>query len=185
MFRVIRNYSIAPKGVDKVVNFWFGKPGTAEYLQKKSFWYGNAEDDEFVRQNLENDYLEARKGKLDSWKESGKGSLALIILLDQVPRNIYRDTVKAYETDSKALAIAKNILEKGWDKDQPSVFRRYMYSPFNHSESLEDQETSVRLYKQLEDPEALYWGQHHYDIIKEHGRFPHRDPILGRNKKEN
>lgn len=171
-------------GIEKVLNFWFGKPGSADYLQPKLFWYGDAEADKKVTSALQADYVEASKGNYDSWKLSANGCLALLVLLDQAPRNMYRDTPKAYDTDSKALEIAKLILEKGWDKDQPAPIRRYMYSPFNHSENMADQEVSLRLYKSLGMPEAEYWGKHHHDEIKEHGRFRHRDVILGRNGAE-
>lgn len=170
-------------GIDKVLNFWFGKPGTANYLQPKLFWYGGPEDDEMVRRSLAKEYDDAKNDKLNAWKESDQGCLALIILLDQVPRNIFRDTPQAYATDSKALAIAKFAVGKGMDKKKPGMVRRYFYSPYNHSENLKDQEESVRLFKDIGSSDSLYWAQHHYDIIKEHGRFPHRDSILGRNKK--
>ena len=166
--------------LQEVLNFWFGVPGSANYLKSKSFWYGSKEDDELVRRKLGKDYEEARKGKLDEWSDNVEGGLALIILLDQVPRNIFRDKAQAYETDSKALAVLKKIVANGWDKDQPTIIRRYIYSPYNHSENFADQEQSVKLFAQLGDPMHMYWAKRHYDIIKQHGRFPHRDLAMNR-----
>lgn len=166
--------------IARVLNFWFGKKGSPDYLKPKSFWYGSKEDDEIVRKNLAEDFQYAKTGKLDSWSDESEGAIALILLLDQVPRNIFRDTPQAYATDAKALDIANKVVEKGWDKNQPAIVRRYIYSPFNHSESIDDQKRSVVLFKQLGDPNHLYWAEKFYNTIKEHGRFPHRDKILNR-----
>jgi len=167
--------------IKEVLKFWFGSPGDRDYLSPKSFWYGSGgEEDEQVRRALGNDYEKAKNGQLDEWVESSDGALALIILLDQVPRNIFRNTPQAYMTDNKALSIAKIIVNKGWDKEMPGTFRRYVYSPFNHSENLVDQEMSVRLFTDLGDSQHLFWAKSFYDTIKKHGRFPHRDSILGR-----
>lgn len=166
--------------ITDVLDFWFGKPGEADYLQSKRFWYGSPEDDELVRRELSADYERARSGKLESWTDTVEGSIALIILLDQVPRNIFRDKAQAYATDDMALEVARKVVERGWDKDQPTVIRRYIYSPFNHSENLDDQKRSVELFTELGDGDHLYWAKNFYDIILAHGRFPHRDRILGR-----
>lgn len=172
------------KAYTKVLDFWFGPKGSPGYLEAKHFWYGSKRsDDEYVEKHLGNDYEVAKTGQLDNWKElgEGEGALALIILLDQVPRNIFRNTPKAYATDSHALEIARYaVLEKGWDKKFPDIQRRYLYSPFNHSENLKDQEESLRLFTELGDDFHLHWAKDFYDQIKKNGRFIHRDPILGR-----
>ena len=167
--------------ISRVLDFWFGAKGSKDYLKQKSFWYGNASDDEYVRQHLARDYELAKNGQLDHWKDAGgEGALALIILLDQVPRNIFRNTPQAYATDEKALSVAYHVVEKGWDKNMPTICRRYLYSPFNHSERLADQEMSVKLMTELGDSNHLFWAKDFYDQIKRNGRFVHRDPILGR-----
>jgi uncharacterized protein (DUF924 family) len=97
-----------------------------------------------------------------------------------VPRNIFRNTPEAYATDSKALEIAKIAVNKGWDKGMPDIQRRYIYSPFNHSENLEIQKRSVELFTELGDSQHLFWAKSFYDTIKKYGRFLHRDQILGR-----
>lgn len=166
--------------ITDVLDFWFGKPGEADYLQSKSFWYGSEEDDRLVRRELSADYERARSGKLESWTDTVEGSIALILLLDQVPRNIFRDKAQAYATDDMAVAVARKVVERGWDKEQPTIIRRYIYSPFNHSENIEDQKRSVELFTELGDGNHLYWAKNFYDTILAHGRFPHRDRVLGR-----
>lgn len=166
--------------ISTVLSFWFGKPTDADYLKSKPFWYGNEAADQLVRQTLADDYEKAKSGQLTAWSDSADGALALIILLDQVPRNIFRNKPQAYATDGDALTIAKKIVANGWDANQPDIVRRYMYSPFNHSEKLDDQRRSVELFTKLGDREHLHWAKSFYETIKTHGRFPHRDEILGR-----
>lgn len=178
MSKIIKPMSLNLKSA--VCNFWFGKIGDPDYLRPKSFWYGSEQDDILVREKLGNAYEDAKAGKLSDWSDDVEGSLALILLLDQVPRNIFRDKPEAYATDDKALSVAKNVVAKKWDKDQPTTIRRYLYSPFNHSENIKDQEESLRLFKELGDPTHLYWATNFYETVKAHGRFPHRDKILGR-----
>jgi uncharacterized protein (DUF924 family) len=174
--------TITSKRIKEVLKFWFGSPEDPNYLSSKSFWYGSTEeDDQIVRKALADDYQKARNGEFDHWIEAGgDGALALIILLDQVPRNIFRNTPEAYATDSKALEFAKIAVDKGWDKGMPNIQRRYIYSPFNHSENLEIQKRSVQLFTELGDSQHLFWAKSFYDTIKKYGRFPHRDLILGR-----
>lgn len=121
---------------------------------------------------------------LDPWQDEGKdgeGAVALILLLDQVPRNIFRGSPRAYATDEKARDVARRaVLERGLGKGLPGAMRRYLYSPFNHSEDLKDQELSVRLFRELGDETHLYWATKFYEDIKRDGRFVHRDGILGR-----
>lgn len=166
--------------IQYVLDFWFGNPSDADYLKSKSFWYGNKQDDAFVREMLADDHEKAKSGHYEDWSNSVDGAIALIILLDQVPRNIFRDTPQAYATDSEALEVAKKAIANGWDENQPTVVRRYMYSPFNHSENLEDQRRSVEFFTKLGDREHLHWAKSFYDTIERYGRFPHRDKILGR-----
>jgi uncharacterized protein (DUF924 family) len=104
---------------------------------------------------------------------------AKIDLLDEGPRNIFRNTPEAYATDSKALEFAKIAVDKGWDKGMPHIQKRYIYSPFDHSENLEIQKRSVQLFTELGDSQHLFWANSFYDTIKKYGRFPHRDHILG------
>lgn len=167
--------------IKKILEFWFGAKTDADYLKPRTYWYGmNAIDDDLVYDNLQPYYEDALAGKYDHWSEEFDGALALIILFDQVPRNIFRGCPEAYATDSQALKIARLIVDNNWDKNQPLIIRRYIYSPFNHSEDLADQELSLKLFTEIGDPEHLYWATNFYQIIKVYGRFPHRDRILGR-----
>ncbi|KAJ5111436.1 hypothetical protein N7532_001971 [Penicillium argentinense] len=173
---------MSTKTYTNVLDFWFGSKSSREYLKEKAFWYGSPSDDAYVRKHLGGPYEEAQNGKLDSWKSlgEGEGALALILLLDQVPRNIFRNTPRAYATDSDAISVARYAIDRGWDKKLPTIQRRYMYSPFNHSEDLKDQETSVELFTELGDSYHLHWAKDFRDQIKRNGRFVHRDRILGR-----
>lgn len=166
-----------------VLDFWFGPKSSLTYLQEKSFWYGSPADDAHVRHHLGADYESAQSGDLDDWQHAGNGdgALALILLLDQVPRNIFRGTPRAYATDEKALEVARYaVLERGFDRAMPTIQKRYMYSPFNHSEDLKAQEESVKLFTELGDSYHLHWARSFYDQIQRDGRFKHRDAILGR-----
>ncbi|PLB51377.1 DUF924-domain-containing protein [Aspergillus steynii IBT 23096] len=170
------------KSYSDVLDFWFGPGSSPDYLKAKSFWYGSPADDAFVRSHLGDSYQAAKDGQLDAWTRegTGDGALALILLLDQVPRNVFRDTPQAYATDSKAVEVARYAVDQGWDRDRPAIQRRYMYSPFNHSEYLRDQEMSLRLFTDLGDSYHLHWARNFYEQIKRDGRFTHRDKILGR-----
>lgn len=165
-----------------VLDFWFGARSSRDYLIEKSFWYGSPSDDAYMRKHLGGLYQNAKDGKLDSWKDAGEGegALALVLLLDQVPRNIFRDTPQAYATDSQAISIAHYTIDKGWDKTLPVIQRRYMYSPLNHSENLKDQQRSVELFTDLGDSYHLRWAKNFHDQIKQNGRFTNRDWILHR-----
>ncbi|KAF5858629.1 hypothetical protein ETB97_003938 [Aspergillus alliaceus] len=103
---------------EKILTFWFGRKGSRDYLQQKSFWYGSPSYDAYVRKNLAADYEAAKAGARDAWKDEGQGegALALILLLDQVPRNIFRDKPQAYATDNQAVAVARYAVDQGWDK---------------------------------------------------------------------
>ncbi|OQD83258.1 hypothetical protein PENANT_c017G03203 [Penicillium antarcticum] len=170
------------KTYQHVLSFWFGAKSSRDYLKQKSFWYGSPADDAYVRENLGQSYEAAKSGELDSWMGAGEGegALALILLLDQVPRNIFRDKPQAYATDEKAVSVARVAVGEGWDKNMPSIQRRYIYSPFNHSENLQHQEMSVKLFTDLGDPYHLQFATDFRRQIKRDGRFKHRDQIFGR-----
>lgn len=170
------------KTYENVLDFWFGPKSSPGYLKQKSFWYGSPSDDALVRKELGESYEAAKEGTLDTWTQAGEGegALALILLLDQVPRNIFRNSPQAYATDDKAISVSRYAVKQGWDKALPTIQRRYLYSPFNHSENLADQELSVKLFTGLGDPYHLHWAKDFRDQIKRNGRFVHRDSILGR-----
>lgn len=164
-----------------ILIFWFGEPSSPNYESHKSFWFQSTPElDAQVRELFEDAYKQALNGELDSLSESAEGSLSLILLLDQFPRNMYRGTPGAFLSDPQALKIVKEGIFKKFDKVLNKVQKLFFYMPFQHSESLEDQEASLQLYKTLGQPEAFQYAFEHYEIIKRFGRFPHRNKILGR-----
>ncbi len=122
----------------------------------------------------------AAAGDLDAWSHTADGALALVLLLDQMPRNMFRGTPKAYETDRKARDVASRALAKGFVAHVPAPLRRFFHLPFSHAEDLADQERAVQLAGETGDADALKWARHHRDVIARFGRFPHRNAILGR-----
>lgn len=171
--------------VSQILEFWFGNPSDRDYGKSRQVWF--AKDSEFDRQ-LQTQFLTdcelAAAGKLDSWKDSPASCLALIILLDQFPRNIFRSTPQAFATDDRALEIAKYAIDRGYDRQLLPVQRWFVYLPLEHSENLKDQNHCVLLFQQLKgDPDseiAIASALHHREIIDRFGRFPHRNQILGR-----
>ena len=124
-------------------------------------------------------YETAAAGGLSAWEECAEGALALLILLDQFPRNMFRGNARAFATDAQARAIASRAILKGYDSVIPDM-RGFFYLPFEHSEDLADQERAIALYKAAGDLEGLKWAEVHADVIRRFGRFPHRNAALGR-----
>lgn len=122
----------------------------------------------------------ARDGKLKGWQQTDDGALALVIVLDQFPRNMFRGDARAFSTDSLARDIASQAIAEGRDRRIDPVMRAFLYLPFEHSEDLADQERSIALFEQFGDAEGLKWAVLHADIIRKFGRFPHRNTALGR-----
>jgi uncharacterized protein (DUF924 family) len=125
-------------------------------------------------------YQAAELGKLAHWEEEAESALALIIVLDQFPRNMFRGTTRAFLTDPLALATAKHAIGRGFDRKFKLPERSFFYLPFEHSENLADQEMALKLYEATKDKELVHWAKLHYDTIRRFGRFPHRNDILGR-----
>lgn len=121
----------------------------------------------------------AARGALDGWASTAEGALALVILLDQFPRNAFRGTPRAYATDAQARQVASAALAAGFDRSVEPTLRPFLYLPFMHAESLPDQDRCVELVRPL-GGEQLRYALHHRGIIERFGRFPHRNAILGR-----
>jgi uncharacterized protein (DUF924 family) len=122
----------------------------------------------------------AARGELDGWQGSATGSLGLLILLDQFPRNAFRGTPRMYATDAHARSVANAAIRAGHDLAVEEPLRVFMYLPFGHSEDLADQERSVELARRSLNPVGLVHAEHHREIVRRFGRFPHRNAILGR-----
>ena len=115
-----------------------------------------------------------------SWEETAEGALALVIVLDQFPRNMFRGDPRTYETDGVARAVADRAIKRGFDRQVPHSERQFFYLPFQHSENLADQERCVALARGYGDDEFAKYAEQHADIIRRFGRFPHRNATLGR-----
>lgn len=144
-------------------------------------WFNkDAAFDEEIRQRFLTSYEAASEGKLSAWEDSAEGALALLILLDQFPRSMFRGSARAFAADPLARAVAAGALVRGFDAQVPSDMRAFFYLPFEHSEDLADQERAVALFKASGDADGLKWAELHADIIRRFGRFPHRNAVLGR-----
>ena len=155
-----------------IIAFW-REAGADRWFKKDA-----AFDSEIKRRFLAT-HEAAAAGKLTNWESSADGALALLILLDQFPRNMFRGETRAFATDPLARAVASRAILNGFDGAFPDL-RGFFYLPFQHSENLADQERGVALYKAIGDADGLKWAEIHADIIRKFGRFPHRNAVLGR-----
>lgn len=165
------DYAIEP---DTIVEFW------REAGPDK--WFNADPDfDETIRGRFLDIYEFAARGELDRWMDEPSGALALIIILDQFPRNMFRGTPRAFATDDKALAIARKALDRGDHETVAEDINQFLAMPLMHSEDLADQDASVEWMERLGDEENVKAAQEHRDIVARYSRFPHRNAVLGRN----
>jgi uncharacterized protein (DUF924 family) len=158
---------------DEVIAFW-REAGPDRWFAKDTAF------DQACRDRFTLTYEAAARGDLAEWELTPEGALAVVLLLDQFPRNMFRGTRRAYATDHAALMTADRAIERGYDQRVDPAFRRFFYLPFMHSESVRHQERSVALNESLGDPDSITWARHHHAIVARFGRFPHRNEILGR-----
>ncbi len=159
---------------EDIVRFWFSDTVRPKWFDSDPGF------DSTLKERFEGILHGAKHGALRDWTQSAHGTLALIILLDQIPRNIYRGSPLSFATDDQALALSAAAVEKGFDLELSSEERQFLYLPFMHSESLQHQEQGVQLYSALGMDEPLRFMLLHRDAIARFGRFPHRNAILGR-----
>ncbi len=169
--------SLAPE----VLHFWFGKG--ADHGKAHQRWFERDPDfDAEVRRRFLP--LHEQLARNAEWLDAPRDCLARIIVLDQFPRHIYRGSAQAFSSDAAALQAAKHMVAKGWDRGLVPVERMFAYLPYEHSESLSDQDRACDLCGELQDPpetkDVLRYAQAHRDIIRRFGRFPHRNAALGR-----
>lgn len=143
-------------------------------------WFAKDEDFDAACRDYEAAHHAAARGELDSWAETAEGALALILLLDQFPRNLYRGSAHAFATDALARRFADQAVVRGFDQDFPPDLRAFFYLPFEHSEAAADQARSLALFEALGDENYFKFAKLHADIITRFGRFPHRNACLGR-----
>jgi uncharacterized protein (DUF924 family) len=168
-----------------VLHFWFGPPGGPDDGRAREVWFRkDAAFDEAIRRQFGAVVDEALAGGLAAWGHDPEGELALLLACDQFPRNLFRGEARAFALDPRALAVARRAVAAGRDRVLPPVRRAFVYLPFEHSESLDDQREAVRLFATLRsDPQAggyHEWAVKHLEVIERFGRFPHRNEALGR-----
>lgn len=168
-----------------VLDFWFGEPGSPDDGRARAAWFRkDPAFDDTIRVRFGGLIGEASAGALDGWASGPDGALALLLVCDQFPRNLFRGEAGAFALDPRALAVARRMVADGWDRALAPVRRAFVYLPFEHAESLDDQREAVRLFGTLcDDPEAgqyFEWAVKHLEVIERFGRFPHRNESLGR-----
>ena len=156
----------------EVIRFWF------EELKPEDWFKKSEALDQEMRERFEELYWKASRGELFHWRATAEGRLAEILLLDQIPRNIFRGTAQAFATDSLALVLAQEGLTQA--QELPVVQRGFFYMPFMHSESLTIHEEALRLFDLPGLEKRLKYEKMHMDILQQFGRYPHRNAILGR-----
>lgn len=179
------------KEIESVLNFWFEYSHHSQPLYDRTLWWEKSETlDNLIRERFGVLREKAIGGERNDWLKTPKGTLAYIVLIDQFSRNMFRNSQKMYQYDNLALNAAKHAIKQGWDRSLSLTERVFIYLPFEHSENIDDQLESVRLFSQLVDdaPDEnkaqarryLSYANEHYKIIKQFNRFPHRNKILAR-----
>ena len=144
-------------------------------------WFAaDAAIDAEIRDKFRDLYTAAMAGSLVHWENDASGALAHVIVLDQFPRNMFRDSAAAFAADALAHAAAGRAIERGFDREVAEAERPFFYLPYMHSEALADQERCCELCRAAGDMGTLKYAEHHADIIRRFGRFPHRNAVLGR-----
>jgi uncharacterized protein (DUF924 family) len=158
----------------EILSFWFAE-------RVRPLWFRSTpEFDAEIRQRFEATWQAARDGLLDQWLKDGRGALALVIVLDQFPLNMYRDDALSFSTEALAREVARHAIDQGWDQELDEAGKAFLYLPFMHSEKLADQDRSVALYEAAGLQENLRFARHHREIVRRFARFPHRNAALGR-----
>ncbi|HUZ71912.1 MAG TPA: DUF924 family protein [Stellaceae bacterium] len=171
--------------VAALLAFWFGAPGSPEHDTWRAIWFkADAAFDAALGARFGEDRRRAAAGQCDHWGAECDAALALLLLLDQLPRNLYRGQAAAFATDAKARAAARAALARGFDQALPPVRRVFLYLPFEHSEDLADQDHALALFTAMPPgpryEHELDYARRHHAIIARFGRFPHRNRALGR-----
>jgi uncharacterized protein (DUF924 family) len=182
----------------EILEFWFEHLDDSQKIHHslphvRKWFTKNAQFDNTIRERFETDLINARQGQYKAWEHSAIGCLALILLFDQFSRNLYRNTPAMFATDSVALDLTRRCIEEGLDNQLPLIYRVFLYMPLMHAEDLEVQELSMKAFQilvdesKLKSPQSvpyfeytLAYAKRHRDIIKQFGRFPHRNKILAR-----
>jgi uncharacterized protein (DUF924 family) len=157
-----------------IIDFWFAD-------ETRGLWFNSTKAfDDMLRERYADTWEQARLGKLDHWMETADGCVALVIVLDQFPLNMFRGSAKSFATEAQSREVARLALARGFDKSLDAERKSFLYMPFMHSEDLQDQDLALQLFDQPGCEANLRFARHHRDIIARFGRFPHRNAALGR-----
>jgi uncharacterized protein (DUF924 family) len=165
--------SVAVATPTSVLAFW-RQAGPEQWFKKNDAFDGE------IRNRFLPTYEAAVAGQLACWEETADSALALVITLDQFPRNMFRGSARTFSADALARAVVDRAIARGLDRGFPPAERAFFYLPFEHSENLADQLRAVELIRTTGDADLLKWAEVHADIIRRFGRFPHRNSVLGR-----
>ena len=157
-----------------IIDFWY-----SEDLKKHWFKSIPAVDD-LIRQKYESLWQSAKQGEMDNWYDTAEACLALVIILDQFPLNMFRGEASSFSTESKAIDVSLHAIHQGYDRELSKAELIFLYMPLMHSENMQHQNMSVNLFDKAGLVENAGFALHHQDIIRRFGRFPHRNKILGR-----
>ena len=172
--------------IEEILSFWFGaiRDEQSYFAECSKRWFAqNADFDREIARRFQADYERAAEGQLADWTETAQGGAALILVLDQFPRNMFRNDPRAFATDPLAQQIAEQMIAAGLDRQLRLVERYFVYVPFMHSEQRAHQRRSVMLFQQLAAQRAYFdtsYALRHQQVIARFGRFPHRNRVLGR-----
>ncbi len=155
-----------------ILDFWFSPRSSARWFASTPEW------DAEIRARYETLWQRACRDELETWMESAEGALALVILLDQFPLNMFRGQSAAFASEGRAVAACKRALEQGFHHGLSEPQRLFLFMPLMHSENPQDQDLSLRLFEAA--GMDTRWPRHHRDLVRRFGRFPHRNAILGR-----
>ena len=157
-----------------ILDFWFG------HLKPAQWYKSDAVLDAEIGRRFAAVYSDLQRDVIDAWRDSARGMLAAVIVLDQLARNMFRGTPRAFATDGAALALSMEAIERQFDRSLSTIERQFLYMPFQHSEDRAVQARSVALFETLGDANVLEYARRHSAVIARFGRFPHRNAILGR-----
>jgi uncharacterized protein (DUF924 family) len=159
---------------EAIINFWFSPP-------MSQYWFASTQEiDQQIRDQYEDVWKAAANGDLNAWRQTPEGCLALAIILDQFPLNMYREDERRYSTEQMAVDVALHAVSEGFDQALPNHQKAFLYMPLMHSEFPEHQDTSVALFDAAGLEDNLKFAEHHREIVQRFGRFPHRNEALGR-----
>lgn len=164
--------------LQEILDLWFSD-------EVRKLWFNSTpEFDALLRERFEGLWTRASHGELDSWLQSAAGCLALVIVLDQLPLNMFRGQAQSFASEAQSREIARVAIDKGFDQELDPGSRAFLYMPFMHSELLADQQLALKLFAQPGLENNLRFARHHHDIVEKFGRFPHRNKALGRESSE-